>query len=118
MSVKAPAGRTLWWHVATSEAAPKWQTADGRQGTLDNASAHAPTTAVLIARQQGKPIALGLQHASADAQWRVTQQHNGKWTVLVCLPSSNDSQRQLTLTLLAPSEEQTSAEQLIAELNP
>jgi mono/diheme cytochrome c family protein len=112
--IRAPAGRTLWWNVATADQPPVWQFPEGQQGKLDGSSPAAAGHALVLAMQQGKPVLVRLRQAPAAAEWRVAEQ-GGKWSVLVRLPVGTEGDVLLKLAVLTPNDKQTSATELIAE---
>jgi mono/diheme cytochrome c family protein len=101
--ISAPAERTVWLQAALSEDAPHWTTVDGSSGVLESPDKSAPAEAVLLAKQEGKPLVLHLRSAPSGATWIAAKQ-NGRYAVLLRFSAAGPTvATRLSLAALSPT---------------
>lgn len=98
-----PNKSALWFHAATSEVLPTWQTSGGQAENLPPTGTALPDDALIRVVAEGRPQYIQPHAVSAGATWWAIER-DGAWSLLLRLPAVDDSPKpQVTLTCWTPS---------------
>jgi hypothetical protein len=87
VAIVGPAGATVWCNAATFDEAPEWRTAADAGTVAEQASL--PAAAMLVGRQDGRPLIVHLRAAPAAGQWQLSKD-NDRWHLRLRAPIESD----------------------------